>query len=632
MKISYRTPMTTSLIAFAIIFGVGWMAKLPTLSDADRERLASSFEFDVLAIPESATEPKASVVDTHPALDHIAAWVSAIGASVAFGDFDEDGLENDLCLTEPRTKEALIVPAPDTGPRYDMFALDIAPHFDRAMSFPTGCLVGDYNSDGLDDMLIYFFGRAPLVAMRRATDDAPARLGPQAYVVSELIPGDDTLWYTAAATQADIDGDGHVDLVFGNYFVDDSRMYDPQASGPVEMQDSFSSAFNAGRNRILLWASATTGDAPRVRFSEATGVFSEEEMRAWTLAIGAADLDGDALPELYFANDYGPDRLFWNSSKPGAVRLSAVEGEGGPTIPKSKVLGRDSFKGMGVDFADVNGDGFFDMFVSNIAEEWALQESHYLWLSTGDMSAMKRGVAPYVDSGEELGVSRSYWGWDTRFGDFDNDGVVEMVQATGFLKGQVNRWPELAEFAIGNDSMVHRPQSWPHIVPGDDVSGNASNPFYARHEDGRYWDISPELGIDAPYMTRGIATSDIDGDGDLDIAFANQWEPSVLLLNKADRKSSFLALHVLAPSPRARFRATRLVAGHPSGPEDGSPAIGATVRVILPDDTVRIGLVDGGNGHAGASSKVVHMGLGDLSPYARLSVELRWRSAAGRFA
>ena len=52
-------------------------------------------------------------------------------------------------------------------------------------------------------------------------------------------------------------------------------------------------------------------------------------------------------------------------------------------MPKSKVLGHDSFKGMGVDFADLNGDGMLDMYVSNIAAEYALEESHFVWVSTG---------------------------------------------------------------------------------------------------------------------------------------------------------------------------------------------------------------------------------------------------------
>ena len=82
------------------------------------------------------------------------------------------------------------------------------------------------------------------------------------------------------------------------------------------------------------------------------------------------------------------------------------------------MLGQDSFKGMGCDFGDVNGDGILDIYVSNIADKFALCESHFLWLSTGRLDDMKHGIAPYVQASEELGLSRSGWGWDCRLADF----------------------------------------------------------------------------------------------------------------------------------------------------------------------------------------------------------------------
>src|SRR3712207_1124458 len=161
---------------------------------------------------------------------------------------------------------------------------------------------------------------------------------------------------------------------------------------------------------------------PRSTLFPYTTLFrSEEVAHSWTLAVGAADLDGDLLPELYFANDFGPDRLLHNRSRPGELRFVLLEGEKTLTTPNSKVLGRDSFKGMGVDFGDVNGDGLLDIYVSNIAAEYALEESHFVFLSTGRPEDMGRGVAPYVDHSEPLGLSRSGWGWDVRLADFRSE-------------------------------------------------------------------------------------------------------------------------------------------------------------------------------------------------------------------
>ena len=99
--------------------------------------------------------------------------------------------------------------------------------------------------------------------------------------------------------------------------------------------------------------------------------------------------------------------------------------------PKSYVLGRDSFKSMGVDFADLNDDGSPDIYVSNITEPKGLQESQMLFVSTGDITTMQKGIAPNVNRSEALGLSDSGWAWDAKLDDFDNDGIPEALQATG---------------------------------------------------------------------------------------------------------------------------------------------------------------------------------------------------------
>ena len=58
------------------------------------------------------------------------------------------------------------------------------------------------------------------------------------------------------------------------------------------------------------------------------------------------------------------------------------------TTPKSKVLGLDSFKGMGIDFGDLDGNGLLDMYVSNIAGEYSLEESHFAFVNTGRTDQM----------------------------------------------------------------------------------------------------------------------------------------------------------------------------------------------------------------------------------------------------
>src|SRR5262249_7623711 len=162
------------------------------------------------------------------------------------------------------------------------------------------------------------------------------------------------------------------DIVLGNYFPDGARILDYQSNVVEHMQDSMSNALNGGSKRFFLWSpKAFAADASKP-FREVETGLSDDLLHGWTLALGAADLDGDMLPELYIANDFGPDRLLHNLSEPGALHFDLLNGQTDFFTPKSKVLGHDSFKGMGVDFADLNGDGFLDIGVSNIAKEYAL--------------------------------------------------------------------------------------------------------------------------------------------------------------------------------------------------------------------------------------------------------------------
>jgi hypothetical protein len=283
---------------------------------------------------------------------------------------------------------------------------------------------------------------------------------------------------------------------------------------------------------------------------------------------------------------------------------------------------------MGIDFADVNADGRLDFFVSNIAAEYALLESHFLFVHTGEETAMAAGVAPYEDQSDALGVARSSWGWDTRFGDFDNDGIPEAIQATGFAKGETDRWPELQELATANDELLRLSGFWPHFEVGDDLSGHAPNPFYVRAADGRYYDLSEALGLAAPQVSRGIATADVDGDGDLDFAVANQWEPSFFYRNDHSRGQAFLGLQLLHPVAAASAPA-RMTLGDPGGGARGRPAVGAAVRVQHTNGRLQTAQVDGGNGHSGVRSPELHFGLGSWPEGERVAVEVRYRDRAG---
>lgn len=579
------------LTALTVIAATYLLARLPEVSEEEGRKLAEKFQFhrSVFPDPEGALR---NVRNVHPSLNHISAWISTVGAAVALNDLDGDGLSNDACWVDVRTDSVMVAPVPGTAERYPRQTLRPAPlDYDAKTMAPMGCLPGDVNEDGRMDLVVYYWGRTPIVFLRMGDDYRP----------TELTTNSER-WFTNAAFFSDLDGDGHADLVIGNYFADGARILDKNDRHPQEMQHSMSQALNSGKKHIFLWK------APG-KFQEVHDVLGNVAVKGWTLAAGAADLDGDLLPELYFSNDFGPDRLLHNRSTPGHLRFELVEGRRELTTPKSKVLGQDSYKGMGVDFADINGDGFPDIYVSNIAAPYALEESHFLFVSTGKPQLFKNGIAPYQDRSESLGVSRSAWGWDARLADFNNDGILEAIQAVGFTKGSVNRWPELHEIAMSNDQLLQTPAYWHSFRPGDDLSGQFGNPFFVRASDGRFYDIAERIGVGTPQLSRGIALADVDGDGRLDYAVANQWESSAIYRNQSRDAGRALVLSIVN--------------------ENGGPMIGSVASVQLPNGKKIVAQVDGGSGHSGKKSPEIHFGLGEISAETRLPVTLKWRDAAG---
>ena len=131
--------------------------------------------------------------------------------------------------------------------------------------------------------------------------------------------------------------------------------------------------------------------------------------------------------------------------------------------------------------------------------------------------------------------------------DFDNDGKLEIVQALGFIKGKIDRWPELQSLGTSNDSLISNPRLWPGFKPGDDVSGHNQTAFFVEGADHCFHNIAAEVGVASELLGRGIALADVDGDGRLDFIIAGQWGDSYLYHNESSGTGAFLGLHLLLP-------------------------------------------------------------------------------------
>ncbi|XKK41744.1 FG-GAP-like repeat-containing protein [Nocardiopsis sp. ARC36] len=598
-------------VALALVGVLAVLTLRPAPTDAEAADLAAAFSFSQLALNEEPAGA-AHLREVAPALEHFAGWISAVGAAVALTDLRGTGLPADACLVDPRDDGVTLRAVPGSGteeyPPVELRPDDLP--YDATMA-PMGCVPADLDDDGDTDLLVYYWGRSPVLFLNTSGPGDGSPPTPEGFTAHELVEPMQ-VWNTTTLNVADIDGSGHLDILIGNYFPDGARVLDPEADdgARMQMQDGMGMADNAGRNRLLLTVPTGEPDTPP-RITDAGTALPEEAVTGWTLATGLQDMTGDGLPEIYVANDFGNDHLLVNRSTPGDVSLEAVGGDRDLTTPKSGVLGNDSYKGMGVTFTYADGAELPTIVVSNITTPYALHESNFAFVPDGDGQDLLEGRAPFRQDSESLGLSRSGWSWDVKAGDFDNNGVDELMQATGFLQGDVDRWPLLQELAMGNDELLRYPWAWPAFGEGDDLSGHEHNPFWVRGEDGRYADLAAPVGLDSTEVSRGIALGDVNGDGLLDAVVANQWENSTVLVNEAEAAPG-IVLRPLVPVTAA---------------EDGwRPATGATVTVREGGSPEQTRQLYPANGHTGVSADTVHLAAPETGP---LPVTVSWRSATG---
>ncbi len=651
-------------IVAAVLVGCAYIAARPDRQPMPAaEAIAQTFAFAQPTLLPGTGTRKARIVngDYHPNNG----WISSVGAAVSLGDFTNSGAPSDCILVDPRDDRVTQIRLEASAHGFNAREIaELKPDDQIETSAPMGTVVGDFDGDGWMDVLVYYWGRLPVVFLN------PHKSGTWRAIplVRETLGIEDKRWFTNCVCQTDIDGDGRPDFVIGNYFPSEADVLNPHIpSDAQEMQDSMSHATNGGRKYVLLNRSDSSGmrfvNAP-IEVEDNDGLTRTERateiLKGWTLAIGAADLDGDFLPELYLANDFGPDRLLFNltdKTAPGFVRFRVARGDRAFDVPKSKTLGRDSFKGMGVDFTALNPhdeDAGSSILVSNIAEEWALLESHFAFEPTVPRSQIRakleRGVAPYRDHSEPLGLSRSGWGWDIKAVDLNNDGIPEIAQALGFLAGDENRWAYLQELATGNDYHMRHMWSWPFFrtqsltapTAGDaKLSGDSHLAFFYRPPgQRRFVDIGAELYQGAGdlkrrvfpdhVVSRGIAVGDIDHDGLLDLVVANQWETSFAYRNVSPHPGNFAGVRVVRSVGEVHaapgvYTQTEFQLLQKDRLWTVTPVIGARVVIKNGSETLGSAIIDGSNGHSGHRAAEAHIGLSDTDLKSPLTIEVQWR-------
>jgi hypothetical protein len=619
------------------------------------------------------------------------------GAAVAVGDFDGDG-HDDLFLTdsgEGKPNRLLRNLYGETG---ELRFADVTEQAgvaggNDARSIVADALWLDFDDDGRLDLLVARFG-TPLLYRNLGADEARAEtssapttsgvpagaekhasLSPRGTATRSVVVGRGTegeggtgepprfqevsapagltkFANTIAAIAFDYDGDGWLDLLLGNYFPpEDLLALETRHVLPNDLDN----AVNGGG--VSLWrnvpgGSEATGGRAFVEVTEEAGLAHHT---GWTLDLGHGDLDGDGDQDLYLAGDYGTDRLFLNrgpdsGSVPGGITTfedATVRALGG----------FDTRKGMNAELADFDRDGWLDVYVTNITDEY-MKECNMLWHNQGATAhgaeeaageaaaeAAPDGApdgAPggitFLDVSAETGTCDTDWGWAAKFGDFDNDGWEDLFVVNGLRSaGEGNYIPLLLETIITPGIDFSDLDSYPDI--GERTwSGYQKQRLFRNLGDGTFREMAEEAGVANDLDGRGIGVGDFDRDGRLDLYQSNQRRESLLFRNVTEGAGHWIQLRLVgagvaartaspAASPGSAQPPVRKGAAGATAPAGGSErgsnrwAIGARVTVTAGGERY-LREVNGGNGYAGQSTTRLHVGLGRAEAVEK--VEIRW--------
>ncbi|HVZ23567.1 MAG TPA: CRTAC1 family protein [Vicinamibacterales bacterium] len=308
-------------------------------------------------------------------------------------------------------------------------------------------------------------------------------------------------------------------------------------------------------------------------FTDVTRTAGLDGAHGPALGAVAADVDGDGWPDLFVANDSVEDQL-WLNQRNGSFRNVGLEAGVALTA-----AGRAE-SSMGVDASDIDDDGDEDLFV---AEQTG--EGHNLFVNDG------RGR--FEDRSEVSGLgpkTLAFTGFGASWIDVDNDGVLELLVVNGTVQ------------TIERLAQAHDP-----------FPLHQAKQLLRRGPDGRFEDVTRLAGaaLQVSDVSRGAAFGDIDNDGDMDVVIANNNGPARLLINEIGSRNHWVGVRLVGRAFTARRADPRV-----------RDMLGARVEVTTGDNRHRWRRAHSDGSYASASDPRVLVGLGPSS--APVSVRVRW--------
>ncbi|QIA07699.1 CRTAC1 family protein [Draconibacterium halophilum] len=390
--------------------------------------------------------------------DELSNIVESSGVGAAFIDFDQDGFI-DIYACNGTWRENLSSGDKPKNPSHNHLYKNMGNGTFRDVTeqakvggpwYGMGITVGDYDNDGFPDIFLSNFGENVLLHNNgdgTFTDESE----------SAGVKGGGK--FSVGASWLDFDNDGFLDLYVGNYL-----FFDPEYDY-YYAPDGFPGPLAYDSQPDILYRN--NGDGT---FEDVTQAMGIEDLDGRAMGVGIADYNADGFVDIYVANDHTVNYLWQNNQGKGFTDVGTMSGTGFSQSGEATVS-------MSVDFADFNGDGLLDIFISD--DTYC---SLYKNLGGNVFSDISYSAGISVASGQ-------FVGWSSSFLDFDNDGDVDIFKSNGELKHLYGHEDQLFE-NIGNDKF-------------EDISVDLSSYFQEEN------------------VGRGACTGDYDNDGDLDIFIMN---------------------------------------------------------------------------------------------------------------